>query len=119
MVSGASQRRRLLEATFALVSEDGARDLTVRTQMALTAVARLSARGVNPTNKEVGESIGVSGKDQVSHLMTRLAYQGLVEDTGGHAKAWQLTPRGKRASCEKAARKDYGPVKKAKKKGRK
>jgi len=74
--------------------------LTVRTQMALLAVARLSARGVNPTNKEVGESIGVSGRGQVSHLMTRLANQGLIEDTGGYGrrgapKAWRLTQHGK------------------------
>jgi AcrR family transcriptional regulator/DNA-binding MarR family transcriptional regulator len=74
--------------------------LTVRTQMALMAVARLSAKGANPTNKKVAESIGVSGKGQVSLLMTRLANQGLVEDTGGHGrrgapKAWRLTKHGK------------------------
>jgi AcrR family transcriptional regulator/DNA-binding MarR family transcriptional regulator len=74
--------------------------LTVRTQMALSAVARLSAKGANPTNKEVAERIGVSGKGQVSLLMTRLANQGLVEDTGGHGrrgapKAWRLTQHGK------------------------
>jgi AcrR family transcriptional regulator/DNA-binding PadR family transcriptional regulator len=74
--------------------------LTVRTQMALLAVARLSAKGANPTNKEVAESIGVSGKGQVSLLMTRLANQGLIEDTGGEGrrgapKAWRLTQHGK------------------------
>jgi AcrR family transcriptional regulator len=74
--------------------------LTVRTQMALTAVARLSAKGMNPTNKEVAESIGISGKGQVSLLMTRLANQGLVEDTGGYGRrgalrAWRLTKHGK------------------------
>jgi AcrR family transcriptional regulator/DNA-binding MarR family transcriptional regulator len=74
--------------------------LTVRTQMALRAIARLSAKGANPTNKEVAESIGVSGKGQVSLLMTRLASQGLVEDTAGHGrrgapKAWRLTRHGK------------------------
>jgi DNA-binding MarR family transcriptional regulator len=68
--------------------------------MALLAVARLSAKGANPTNKEVAESIGVSGKGQVSHLMTRLSNQGLVEDTGGDGrrgapKAWRLTQHGK------------------------
>jgi len=73
--------------------------LTVRTQMALTAVARLSAKGANPTNKEVGESIGVSGRGQVSLLMTRLSNQGLIEDTGGYGrrgapKAWRLTQHG-------------------------
>jgi DNA-binding PadR family transcriptional regulator len=67
--------------------------------MALTAVARLSAKGANPTNKEVAESIGVSGKGQVSLLMTRLANQGLIEDTGGCGrrgapKAWRLTSHG-------------------------
>jgi AcrR family transcriptional regulator/DNA-binding PadR family transcriptional regulator len=74
--------------------------LTVRTQMALLAVARLSAKGARPTNKEIAESIGVSGKGQVSLLMSRLANQGLIEDTGGDGrrgapKAWRLAPHGK------------------------
>jgi DNA-binding MarR family transcriptional regulator len=68
--------------------------------MALRAIARLSAKGANPTNKEVAESIGISGRGQVSLLMTRLASQGLVEDIAGHGrrgapKAWRLTRHGK------------------------
>jgi AcrR family transcriptional regulator/DNA-binding PadR family transcriptional regulator len=73
--------------------------LTVRTQMALVAVARCSARGANPSNLEVARRIGVSAKGAVSRMMTRLQGQGLVENTHGRGtkgleKAWRLTPRG-------------------------
>ena len=73
--------------------------LTVRTQMALVAVAQSSARGHNPSNLEVAQGIGVSGKGTVSRMMSRLQDQGLVEntrgkDTKGLEKAWRLTPSG-------------------------
>ena len=72
--------------------------LTVRTQMALEVVARLGARGVDPSNLQVAGLIGVSGKSTVSRMMSRLKQQGLVEntrgDTKGQQKAWRLTPHG-------------------------
>jgi AcrR family transcriptional regulator len=72
--------------------------LTIRTQMALVAVARLNAGGANPNNREVSEWMGVADQGQVSRLMMRLAEQGLVENTRGHTKglekAWRLTPHG-------------------------
>ncbi len=75
--------------------------LTVRTQMALAAVAVLGGRGANPNNREVSEYMGVADQGQVSRLMMRLENQGLVENardgrghTKGLAKAWRLTPGG-------------------------
>jgi DNA-binding MarR family transcriptional regulator len=72
--------------------------LTVRTQMALAAVAESRARGVSPSNLQVAGRIGVSGKSTVSKLMSRLREQGLVEntrgDTKGLEKAWRLTGDG-------------------------
>jgi AcrR family transcriptional regulator/DNA-binding PadR family transcriptional regulator len=75
--------------------------LTVRTQMALAAVADLGGRGSNPNNREVSEYMGVADQGQVSRLMMRLQAQSLLENTRegqGHtkglAKAWRLTPDG-------------------------
>jgi AcrR family transcriptional regulator/DNA-binding MarR family transcriptional regulator len=68
--------------------------LTVRTQMALVAVA--GRPGLN--NREVSEVIGISDQGQVSRMMKRLAGQGLVENTQAHARrlvrAWRLTTDG-------------------------
>ena len=65
--------------------------LTVRTQMALAAVA--GRPGLN--NREVSEVIGLADKSQVSRMMKRLSGQGLVENTLAHTKrqamAWRLT----------------------------
>jgi AcrR family transcriptional regulator/DNA-binding MarR family transcriptional regulator len=72
--------------------------LTVRTQSALVAVARLNAGGASPNNREVSERMGVADQGQVSRLMMRLAEQGLIENTRGHTKglekAWRLTVHG-------------------------
>jgi AcrR family transcriptional regulator/DNA-binding MarR family transcriptional regulator len=68
--------------------------LTVRTQMALAAVA--GRPGLN--NREVSEIIGLSDKSQVSRMMRRLSDQGLVENTLAQSKrqvmAWRLTSDG-------------------------
>jgi AcrR family transcriptional regulator/DNA-binding MarR family transcriptional regulator len=68
--------------------------LTVRTQMALTAVA--GRPGLN--NSEVSEIIGLADHSQVSRMMKRLCDQGLVENTQAHtkrqARAWRLTSDG-------------------------
>ena len=68
--------------------------LTIRTQMALAAVA--GRPGLN--NNEVSEIIGLADKSQISRMMKRLSDQGLVENAQGHAnrqvKAWRLTADG-------------------------
>ena len=68
--------------------------LTVRTQMALAAVA--GHPGLN--NREVSEIIGLSDQGQISRMMKRLSDQGLVENTQAHtkrlARAWRLTADG-------------------------
>jgi DNA-binding MarR family transcriptional regulator len=68
--------------------------LTVRTQMALVAVA--GRPGLN--NREVSEIIGLADQGQVSRMMKRLQEQGLVENTPAPtkrlARAWRLTMNG-------------------------
>jgi AcrR family transcriptional regulator/DNA-binding MarR family transcriptional regulator len=68
--------------------------LTVRTQMALAAVA--GRPGLN--NREVSEIVGLSDQGQISRMMKRLQEQGLVENTQAHtkrlARAWRLTADG-------------------------
>jgi AcrR family transcriptional regulator/DNA-binding MarR family transcriptional regulator len=68
--------------------------LTVRTQMALAAVA--GRPGLN--NREVSEIIGLADQGQISRMMKRLQGQGLVENAHGHARrqarAWRLTSDG-------------------------
>jgi AcrR family transcriptional regulator/DNA-binding MarR family transcriptional regulator len=68
--------------------------LTVRTQMALAAVA--GRPGLN--NREVSEIIGLSDQGQISRMMKRLSEQDLVENTQAHtkrlARAWRLTRQG-------------------------
>jgi AcrR family transcriptional regulator len=72
--------------------------LTVRRHMALTAVAELCAKGLDPSNREVAERVGVADEGQVSRLMMNLQAQGLLLDTragtSGNRKAWRLTSRG-------------------------
>jgi AcrR family transcriptional regulator/DNA-binding MarR family transcriptional regulator len=68
--------------------------LTVRTQMALAAVA--GRPGLS--NREVSEVIGLSDQGQISRMMKRLQEQGLVENAQSHTKrlvrAWRLTADG-------------------------
>ncbi|MGH2903514.1 MAG: TetR family transcriptional regulator [Solirubrobacteraceae bacterium] len=68
--------------------------LTVRTQMALAAVA--GRPGLN--NREVSEVVGLADQGQISRMMKRLAGQGLVENAHGsvkrQARAWRLTSDG-------------------------
>jgi AcrR family transcriptional regulator/DNA-binding MarR family transcriptional regulator len=68
--------------------------LTVRTQMALAAVA--GRPGLS--NREVSEVIGLADQGQISRMMKRLTAQGLVENAHGPAKrqarAWRLTSDG-------------------------
>ena len=68
--------------------------LTVRTRMALAAVA--GRPGLN--DNEVSELIGLADKSQISRMMKRLSDQGLVENAMAHTKrqvrAWRLTADG-------------------------
>jgi AcrR family transcriptional regulator/DNA-binding MarR family transcriptional regulator len=68
--------------------------LTVRTQMALAAVA--GRPGLS--NREVSEIIGLSDQGQVSRMLKRLQTQGLIENAQGQslrqARAWRLTRDG-------------------------
>jgi AcrR family transcriptional regulator len=73
----------------------GAR-LTYRTVCVLRAIAELPAA----SNREVAEHAGIVDQGQISKVLTRLEYQGLVVNRGGSGPArgtpnsWWLTPRG-------------------------
>jgi AcrR family transcriptional regulator len=73
--------------------------LTVRTQMVLTAVAQLSERGSDPSNREVANAAGIADPGQTSKLLARLEGLGLLHNTGGQTQgvpnAWQLTSQGR------------------------
>ena len=74
------------------------RRLTVRTQMALAAVAELGANGSQPSSREVADAAGIGDQGQISRLLARLEALGLVQDSSravrGVRKAWWITPRG-------------------------
>lgn len=73
----------------------GAR-LTYRTVRVLRAIAELPAG----SNREVAERAGIVDQGQISKILTRLEYQGLVVNRGGSGPArgspnsWWLTERG-------------------------
>jgi AcrR family transcriptional regulator/DNA-binding MarR family transcriptional regulator len=73
----------------------GAR-LTYRTVRVLRAIAELPAA----SNREVAERAGIVDQGQISKILTRLEYQGLVVNRGGSGPArgapnsWWLTDRG-------------------------
>jgi AcrR family transcriptional regulator/DNA-binding MarR family transcriptional regulator len=72
--------------------------LTVRTHRVLCAVAELSGRGSDPSNREVSDAAGVTDQGQISKLLARLEGHGLLQNAGGETqgvpRAWRLTPRG-------------------------
>jgi AcrR family transcriptional regulator/DNA-binding MarR family transcriptional regulator len=73
----------------------GAR-LTYRTVLVLRAIAELPAG----SNREVAERAGIVDQGQISKILTRLEYQGLVVNRGGNGPArgapnsWWLTKQG-------------------------
>ena len=72
-----------------------------RARLCLMYVARQGARGLTPSNKEIGEAIGVSHRGQLAKLLHRLADEGLlVKRTGapGHPNAWSATPAGEKVA---------------------
>jgi AcrR family transcriptional regulator/DNA-binding MarR family transcriptional regulator len=77
------------------LEEPGAR-LTYRTVRVLRAIGELPAG----SNREVAERAGIVDQGQISKILTRLEYQGLVVNRGGSSTArgtpnsWWLTERG-------------------------
>jgi AcrR family transcriptional regulator len=77
--------------------------LTYRTSRVLEGVAELTARGADPSNREVGDYAEIQDAGQVSKLMRRLERLGLLANSGlGHAKgepnAWRLTAKGEQVA---------------------
>jgi AcrR family transcriptional regulator len=74
--------------------------LTYRTVRVLMAVAELSGRAANPSNREVGLAAGMQDQGQISKLLTRLSKLGLIENgpsglARGAPNAWVLTAKGR------------------------
>jgi AcrR family transcriptional regulator/DNA-binding MarR family transcriptional regulator len=76
--------------------EEPAARLTYRTVRVLRAIAELPAG----SNREVAERAGIVDQGQISKILTRLEYQGLVVNRGGAnpsrgtPNSWWLTERG-------------------------
>jgi AcrR family transcriptional regulator/DNA-binding MarR family transcriptional regulator len=76
--------------------EPAAARLTYRTGRVLGAIAELPAA----SNREVAERAGIVDQGQISKILTRLEYQGLVVNRGGSGpgrgtpNSWWLTERG-------------------------
>jgi AcrR family transcriptional regulator len=72
--------------------------LTVRTHMVLAAIAELSGRGSNPSNREISDAAEIVDQGQMSRLLARLEGLRLLRNTGGQThgvpNAWRLTPLG-------------------------
>jgi DNA-binding MarR family transcriptional regulator len=76
--------------------------LTYRTVQVLRTIAELPAG----SNREVAERAGIVDQGQISKILTRLEYQGLVVNRGGSGtargtpNAWWLTERGEQLERE-------------------
>lgn len=76
--------------------ERGGARMTYRTVRVLKAIAELPAA----SNREVAERAGIVDQGQISKILTRLEYQGLIVNRGGGGPArgtpnsWWLTERG-------------------------
>jgi AcrR family transcriptional regulator len=75
--------------------------ITYRTVRVLSAIDALGGRGVNPSNRQVGETAGIADQGQISKLLSRLERIGLISNTGlgpgqGAPNSWGLTPSGER-----------------------
>jgi AcrR family transcriptional regulator len=73
--------------------------ITFRTVRVLATIGELGGRGVDPSNREIGQGAGVADQGQMSKLLHRLEKAGLIENHGegqtrGEPNAWQLTPHG-------------------------
>jgi AcrR family transcriptional regulator len=93
-----------------MLDEPGAR-LTYRTVRVLRAIAELPAA----SNREVAERAGIVDQGQISKILSRLEYQGLVVNRGGSNPArgtpnsWWLTERGEALEWELRERPSGGP----------
>ena len=90
--------------TGPVVRSDPLQDLpmrfTYRTMRVLVSIAELSAQGVHPSNRAVGERAGIGDQGQASKLLARLHKLDLIEKQGGdpargEPNAWTLTPTGR------------------------
>jgi AcrR family transcriptional regulator len=73
--------------------------ITFRTVRVLATIGELGGRGVDPSNREIGQGAGVADQGQMSKLLHRLENAGLIENHGegqtrGEPNAWRLTPHG-------------------------
>lgn len=63
----------------------------------LLYVAEQNERGLSPSNRQVGEGIGLSHRGQVARLLGKLAVLGLIVKCSageGYPNAWSVTPQG-------------------------
>jgi AcrR family transcriptional regulator/DNA-binding MarR family transcriptional regulator len=87
-------------------SEQRGARLTYRTVQVLRAIGELPAG----SNREVAERAGIVDQGQISKILTRLEYQGLVVNRGGSGtargtpNAWWLTERGEQLEQQLAER---------------
>jgi AcrR family transcriptional regulator/DNA-binding MarR family transcriptional regulator len=87
---------RQIPAPGYVPQEESAARLTYRTVRVLRAIAELPA----VSNREVAERAGIVDQGQISKILTRLEYQGLVVNRRGSSaargtpNAWWLTERG-------------------------
>jgi AcrR family transcriptional regulator len=103
------RRRRSLQAAGAPSGAQGRVEIpdvllhpgAFRVRQCLLYVAERNARGPvgrrEPSNREVGEGIGVAHRGQVGALLAQLARLGLLakrSGTPGHPNAWRLTAEG-------------------------
>jgi AcrR family transcriptional regulator/DNA-binding MarR family transcriptional regulator len=97
-----------------MLDEPGAR-LTYRTVCVLRAIAELPAA----SNREVAERAGVVDQGQISKILARLEYQGLLVNRGGNGPArgtpnsWWLTERGEALERELHERPSEGRASKS------
>ncbi len=86
----------------ASVRERGGARMTYRTVRVLKAIAELPAA----SNREVAERAGIVDQGQISKVLTRLEYQGLIVNRGGSGpgrgtpNSWWLTERGETLESE-------------------
>jgi DNA-binding MarR family transcriptional regulator len=84
------------ELALQFPSERSGSRLTYRTVRVLMSIAELPGG----SNREVAERVGIVDQGQISKLLTRLEYQGLIVNRGadgparGTPNAWWLTERG-------------------------
>jgi len=83
--------------------KDAGMRLTYRTVRVLSAIADLGGRGINPSNRLVGDTAEVGDPGQISKLLSRLERVGMISNTGlgpgtGAPNAWTLTAGGRRVA---------------------